>query len=60
MVKINSRQAKVCFHKFSRNENLKQQWFIKIKRTNIQVDSTEFTESAESAENYNYVSSLIK
>ena len=25
-----------------------------------QVDSTEFTESAEYAENYNYVSSLIK
>ena len=35
--KSDSRQGKaISFYKFPRNENLKQQWLLKIKRSNIQ------------------------
>ena len=36
--KSDSRQGKaISFYKFPKNENLKQQWLLKIKRVNIQL-----------------------
>ena len=33
----NSAREGINFHKFQKEENLKQQWLIKIKRRNIQL-----------------------